>query len=200
MDPVSQRARACSYVCVCVFGVLTAGTGPLWSPWWYRSTCLLTPRRHLHDHYTCRLGKAEKHRWGRGKKRWEIKMNNFKKEQRNKPPVAVTKRQQTRWRTKKQTKMSFLQAASKPRGSGCRKNTKAIIPTAFFFVFLFFYQLAFYKLPFCLTEVKFILIWERREWMSVFSQKTALTAEIWVTGVRNMLHPLTCLQSHLSSW
>lgn len=97
---------------------------------------------------------------GAGKKRWEIKMNNFKEEQRNKPPVAVTKRQQTRWRTKKQTKMSFLQAASKPRGSGCRKNTKAIIPTAFF-VFLFFYQLAFYKLPFCLTEVKFILIWER---------------------------------------
>lgn len=72
---------------------------------------------------------------GEGKKRWEIKMNNFKEEQRNKPPVAVTKRQQTRWRTKKQTKMSFLQAASKPRGSGCRKNTKAIIPTAFF-VFL----------------------------------------------------------------
>lgn len=139
---------------------------------------------------------------GEGKKRWEIKMNNFKEEQRNKPPVAVTKRQQTRWRTKKQTKMSFLQAASKPRGSGCRKNTKAIIPTALL-VFLFFYQFfpsTFYKLPFCLTEVKFILIWERWEWMSVFSQKTALTAEIWVTGVRNMLHPLTCLQSHLSSW
>ena len=51
-------------VCVCVHkhvvGVLTAGTGLLWSPWWCRSTCQLTPGTHLHDHYTYRLEEATK--------------------------------------------------------------------------------------------------------------------------------------------